>query len=111
MCRALDRGTFAADMEPFAIEPDDHRNERFERAQILIVLTAEAERIGEALKGEGGLGGQCGQQNLLVGRGSPRTLQLRNRPEGVRRDRLRVPSSGVLLDPIAPRFRQVVGLQ
>ncbi|GAC1425234.1 MAG: hypothetical protein NVSMB5_19500 [Candidatus Velthaea sp.] len=68
--RAVHCCPFATDVKPFAVQSDDHGDERFEGTQILIELSAETERIGEAFESEGGLGGQCGQQNLLATAGA-----------------------------------------
>jgi hypothetical protein len=38
----VDGRPLAADPQLLAVEPDDHRNEGFERAQILVVISAEA---------------------------------------------------------------------
>jgi hypothetical protein len=46
--RAFDRGTFAADDQLLAVHPNDDGDQRFEGREILVVLTAKAERVGEA---------------------------------------------------------------
>lgn len=52
----FDVGGPAAEPDPFAVDPQDDRDERFERAEVLIVLSAEAEMILEAFERKGLLG-------------------------------------------------------
>jgi hypothetical protein len=37
-------------VQPFTVEPHDDRDQRFDRAEILIELSAEAQRIGETVE-------------------------------------------------------------
>jgi len=65
VCCAVDRRTFAADAEFFALHADDDRDERFERTQILVELPAEAQRIAQPLQAKSRFRGQRGQMRLL----------------------------------------------
>jgi len=59
--RAFDGSALATDVQPFASEPNDDRNECLEGCEILIVLPAKAQWIGEPLEGEGRFGDDCSQ--------------------------------------------------
>ena len=51
--RVLDGRPFPTDEQLFAVQMDDDRDQRFERRDILIVLPAKAERVGQADEFEG----------------------------------------------------------
>jgi hypothetical protein len=48
--RAGDRGTIAADAQHFAFDPNDDGDERFERADVAIVVAVEAQVVVETVE-------------------------------------------------------------
>jgi hypothetical protein len=48
-------------MEPLALDPDDHRNQRFERADVAIVVAVKAQVVVEAVQRKGRFDGDPGQ--------------------------------------------------
>jgi hypothetical protein len=56
-----------ADAERFAFDADDDGDQRFEGADVAVVMTVEAEMVVQAIQGERRFGGEVGQRSLLVG--------------------------------------------
>jgi hypothetical protein len=52
VARALHRFALAAEMEPIAVDPDDDRDERFERADVAIARPVEPQVIVEVIQRE-----------------------------------------------------------
>jgi len=65
VCRSIDSGAFAADSQLLAFHADHDGDERFERAQVLVELPAEAQRIAQSFEAKSRFRGQRGQMRLL----------------------------------------------
>jgi hypothetical protein len=61
----VDGRALTADPELLPVHPDDDGDQGLQRTQILIVLTAKAQRIAQPIEAESGFGGQRGQMILL----------------------------------------------
>jgi hypothetical protein len=48
-------------VEPFPVDPDHDRNQRFERTDVAIVMTVKAQMVVEAVERKGRFDGDWGQ--------------------------------------------------
>jgi hypothetical protein len=64
---APNRFACAAEVERFAVDADDHGDQRLERADVAIVMSEEAQMVVETVERERRLGGDSGQSASSFG--------------------------------------------